>query len=194
MRIQSVCIKNFRCLRYVRVDFDEVTTFIGPNGSGKSSILYALNWFFNSEPTMLTEEDVYAGADPGNRKVEVEVVFADLTDRDREALGDRYAPAGTTTFTAWRTWSVEGGDKVTGKAYAYPPFEEVRGRSNAADKRAAYTTLARNEPDLCLPKWTKMDDAERVMATWERANPGRLGEATVESTHFFGFNEVISTR
>jgi putative ATP-dependent endonuclease of the OLD family len=188
MRIKSTRFRNFRCLRDVTVDFDQVTTLIGPNGAGKSSVLRALDWYFNSEPARLSEEDIYSGADLDDRTIEVEVVFTDLTDRDREALGPKYAPTGATTFTAWRTWSVDGGDKTTGKARAYPPFEEIRGKSGATDKKLAYGVLAAAEPDLDLPKWTKVDDALAAMTVWERDHPDRLEDALVGDSHFFGFN------
>lgn len=188
MRIRSARFKNFRCLSDVTVEFDEVTTLIGPNGAGKSSVLRALDWYFNSEPARLSEEDIYSGADPGDRVIEVEVVFADLTDRDREALGPKYAPAGSETFTAWRTWSPEGGDKTTGKARAYPPFERIRSQSGAAEKKLAYNELAATEPSLKLAKWTKVDDALAAMTVWEREHPDLLEDAVVDDTHFFGFN------
>lgn len=188
MRIQSARIRNFRCLSDVTVGFDEVTTLIGPNGAGKSSILRALDWYFNGEPSWLSEEDIYSGAGVDSRRIEVEIVFTDLTVRDREALGDKYAPAGATTFTAWRTWSVDGGDKTTGKARAYSPFETIRSKGSAADKKSAYNDLLAAEPDLGLPKWTKVDDALAAMTVWEREHPDRLDDALVDDTHFFGFN------
>ena len=49
MKIQSVCIKNFRTLENVTIPFDFVTTFIGPNGAGKSKVYRALDWFFNGK-------------------------------------------------------------------------------------------------------------------------------------------------
>lgn len=63
MRIQQVRIKNFRMLKDVEIDFDEVTTFIGPNGSGKSTVLRALDWFFNGgKGKVLPESDCSFGA------------------------------------------------------------------------------------------------------------------------------------
>lgn len=188
MRVQSVRIKNFRCLRDVTVTLDDVTTLIGPNGVGKSSILRALDWFFNGGASPLSEEDIYSGADEDDRTIEVEVVFTDLSPRDREALGDSYAPSGATTFTVWRTWSVSDGDKTTGKARAYPPFELIRAKRSAADKKSAYADLATAEPEIGLPRWTKVDDALAVMTVWEREHPERLEDAVVGATHFFGFN------
>ncbi|MGF6998976.1 putative ATP-dependent endonuclease of OLD family [Paraburkholderia sp. GAS32] len=95
MKILSVRIKNFRTLKDVTIPFDSVTTFIGPNGAGKSTVLRALDWYFNGKPGSLTEKDCSFGAT--DEDIEVQVTFADLTDKDRNELG-KYAPAGITTF------------------------------------------------------------------------------------------------
>lgn len=184
MRIKSTRIKNFRCLQDVRVEFEQVTSIIGPNGAGKSSILHALDWFFNGYAGQLSVDDVYAGA-VEDQRIEVEVTFADLTDRDRAALSEKYAPPGATTFTAWRTWSPDEGARTTGKARAYPPFEDVRALGAAAEKKAAFNSIA---PRLGLRLWKNRDEAEAAMESWERANPGQLEDAVVSDTHFFGFN------
>jgi predicted ATPase len=107
MKIQSVRIKNFRTLKDVTIPFDSVTTFIGPNGAGKSTVLRALDWFFNGKPGSLTEKDCSFGAT--DEEVEVQVTFADLTEKDRDQLG-KYAPAAVTTFTVWKRRSTDGTD------------------------------------------------------------------------------------
>jgi putative ATP-dependent endonuclease of OLD family len=101
VRIDTVEITNFRCIEGAAIQFDNVTTFVGPNGAGKSTILRALDWFFNGE--QLTESDVWSGAPPENRRIQVRVTFKGLTGLDREVLGVKYAPPGVETFTAWRT-------------------------------------------------------------------------------------------
>jgi DNA repair ATPase RecN len=40
--IRSVHIKNFRCLRDVKLELEPLTVLVGPNASGKSAILRAL--------------------------------------------------------------------------------------------------------------------------------------------------------
>lgn len=187
MRIKSVRIKNFRCLNDVQVDFDDVTTFLGPNGAGKSSILRALDWFFNSNPDRLTEEDVYSGASDNDRSVWVEVTFAGLTGRDREELGDKYAPTGAVSFNARRTWDGKT-DKMTGKALAFPPFDAVRAASAAADKKAAYEAARTDHGADELPKWTRVGEAESAMTAWESQHRDLLQETELETPHLFGFN------
>ena len=44
--IEGIKIRNFRCLKEVKIDLKPLTILLGPNGGGKSSILYALHWFY----------------------------------------------------------------------------------------------------------------------------------------------------
>jgi predicted ATPase len=42
--IRKASIRNFKCLRDIRIDLERFTVFVGPNASGKSSILQALHF------------------------------------------------------------------------------------------------------------------------------------------------------
>ncbi|EPF5940695.1 ATP-dependent nuclease [Escherichia coli] len=123
MKIQSVRIKNFRALKDVTIPFDSVTTFIGPNGAGKSTVLHALDWFFNGKPGSLTEKDCSFGE--ASEDIEVQVTFADLTEKDREALG-KYTPEGAATFTAWKRRSADGTDVLSANAKGFPEFNVIK--------------------------------------------------------------------
>jgi predicted ATP-dependent endonuclease of OLD family len=46
MRIESVAVKNLRCIKDGVANFDEYTCLVGPNGAGKSTFLHALNIFW----------------------------------------------------------------------------------------------------------------------------------------------------
>lgn len=187
MRIKSVEITNFRCLRHVDIDFDRVTTFVGPNGAGKSTILRALDWFFNGEKSSLSDDDVYHAADPTDREIKVKVVFGALTELDRRTLGEKYAPPGTEEFTAWRSWK-SGSDKFTGKALAFAPFELVRTAEGVSAKREALNAARAEHPDLDLPAWSTIGGTNAEMDEWERGHPEHLSESVVSDTHFFGFH------
>ncbi|MFH8635440.1 ATP-dependent nuclease [Streptomyces goshikiensis] len=148
MQIKRVRIENFCCLYKVDIAFEEITSFIGPTGVGKSTVLRALDWFFNGEKSIaLTTEDVHSAVADGSERISVEVEFDGLSDFDRTALG-RYAPDDAGTVSIWRTW--EGGaDKITGKALAYAPFEEIRSMAGGAiPKRRAYNELQDRAPGL----------------------------------------------
>lgn len=178
MRLASVRIENFRCLRDVTVVFDDLTAFVGANGSGKSSVLRALEWFFNSGA--LEADDVWRHEDV---TVTVTATFADLTAGDRDALGS-YATE--ETLTLWRTWSATEGEKLTGRGLAYPLFEEVRAQPNATELRRAYNELRDARPELGLPQIRSQDQAREAMDSWERDHPEELRPSTYSATHLFG--------
>ncbi|MBD9667085.1 ATP-dependent endonuclease [Variovorax sp. VRV01] len=186
MRIQSVRIKNFRTLKDVTIPFDSVTTFIGPNGAGKSTVLRALDWYFNGKPGSLTEKDCSFGAT--DEEIEVQVTFADLTEKDRTALG-KYAPAGVTTFTAWKRRGSDGAESLSANSKSYAPFNAVRGKVSATDKKPAYNELRTSDPSLGLPAWSNAEAANQAMTTWEAGHTDQLIEAPeFLQTNFFGFN------
>lgn len=57
--IESVTIKNFKCLRDVTIKLEPFTIFVGANGSGKTSILQALDLLcrtFRTQPQQLDGE------------------------------------------------------------------------------------------------------------------------------------------
>lgn len=186
MKIQFVLIKNFRTLKDVTIPFESVTTFIGPNGAGKSTVLRALDWFFNGKPGSLTEKDCSFGAT--DEDIEVQVTFADLTEKDRSELG-KYAPEGVTTFTAWKRRGPDGTESLSANAKSYAPFNAIRGKGPATDKKAAYNELRASDSSLVLPAWTNVEAANQAMTTWEAGHTDQLVEAPVSlQTNFFGFN------
>ena len=187
MRIKSVSIKNFRSLEDVSITFDSVTTLIGPNGSGKSTVLRALDWFFNGARNgELTDDDCSFGAIEKN--IEVHVTFGDLTTKDRDALG-KYAPDAATSFAAWKTRAPNGVETFSANARSYPPFAEIRDKSNAADRKTAYSSLKGSDSALGLPVWTNQDAALQALVAWESDHPDRLEESPeTQQTKFFGFN------
>jgi putative ATP-dependent endonuclease of OLD family len=186
MRIKHVSIEGFRCLQKVEIDFDEVTTFIGPNGAGKSTILRALDWFFNGnvKKSDLDESDLFG--DGSTTKILVRVDFDQLTAADRNALTEKYAPDSVDVFTVWRIWE-NGEEKITGKALAHPPFEDVRQQESAAMRRARLEEIIEEFPDRDYPTWSNDAPTQLAMLEWERAHPELLEEAEVSDTHFFGF-------
>ena len=188
MRLNRVRIENFRSIADLDCDFGAVTTFVGPNGAGKSNVLRALDWFFNGDKGTLTIDDVHQGAAVDDARIRVRVDFVDLTDADRQALGARYgADPSATTFTAWRTWE-DGEDKVTAKALAFLPFEDIRRSRSASEKRASYSQLRSDHPEYNLPTCSSAAAVDQAMEEWERNRPEELTDAEISDTHFFGFN------
>ena len=119
MRLATVRIESYRCLADVSIDLDDVTVLVGANGSGKSTLLPGLECFFGGGA--LLRDDIFRH-EPG-ATVRISATFEDFTGVDREALG-RYALGDTAIFS--RSWSEAGGEKLTGRAFTYPPFDEIR--------------------------------------------------------------------
>ncbi len=179
MRLASVEIRNFRCIDNLVVPLaDEVTVLVGANSTGKSSVLDALRWFFDGGPLDL--EDV-AGEDP-DATVSVTATFSGLTDADRDAFGFHVVDG---QVTLCRAWSEAGGEALTGRARAFPPFEQVRQWDRASEKNAAYKALRDTRPALGLPAARSAEAVMDAMATWERENPAELEDSTVSAAHLF---------
>lgn len=186
MKIQSVRIQNFRALKDVTIPFDSVTTFIGPNGAGKSTVLRALDWFFNGKPGLLTDKDCSFGV--VDQDIEVQVTFAYLTEKDREALG-KYAPEGVTTFTAWKRRMPNGTEVLSANAKSFPDFNPIKAAAGATAKKELYSVLKRQRPDLNLENASTGAAVDQAMTAWEASHTDQLVDAPdVLQTNFFGFN------
>ena len=149
-------------------------------------MLRALDWFFNGKPGSLTAKDCSFGA--ADEEIEVQVTFAGLTDKDREQLG-KYAPAGATTFTAWKRRSTDGAESLSANSKSYPPFNAIRSKGTAADKKSAYNELRVSDASLGLLAWSNLDAASQAMTAWEANHTDKLVEAPEAlQTNFFGFN------
>lgn len=186
MKIKSVRIQNFRALKDVTIPFDSVTTFIGPNGAGKSTVLRALDWYFNGKAGSLTEKDCSFGA--ADEDIEVQVTFAELTDKDREALG-KYAPEGVPTFTAWKRRTPDGIEILSANAKGFPEFEAIKAANGATAKKDLYAALKSSRPELQLPDAKTGAAVDQAMTTWEAENTDKLLDAPeAMQTNFFGFN------
>lgn len=72
---------------------------VGANNSGKSTVLHALDFLFNPSVRKLSEESFYRK--DINRRIEVEGVFTELTEEEKNSLGAYLRPDGA--FHVMRT-------------------------------------------------------------------------------------------
>jgi len=187
MRIASVRVQGYRCLRDLAVDFDELTALIGSGGVGKSAFLRALEWFFDD--TDLDEEDLHLSheEDPTRaRELMVTVTFDNLSAADREVLG-RYG-GDPTTFT--RTGRPGEGSKLSGTALICSEFEPVRAITDGRKRKSAFAKFVATrgaEFGFKEPVPTKIDEIDLLMEDFERANPLRCDETQADANHLFGW-------
>jgi putative ATP-dependent endonuclease of OLD family len=191
VKIERVRVRRYRCLKDLTLDVDDYTAFVGPNGSGKSSVLYALDWFFNGGA--LSKEDFHstaAGQDidqDDETDIDVEITFGNLTNEDRDVLG-QYGRADKATFR--RIWSrLDAKEKMIGNARQGPGFAAIRAESSVANLRARYKEARSLHPSLA--DVTKKEDILSQLRAWESdsTNASFLEEvAAADATHMFGFN------
>ncbi|MEV8181512.1 AAA family ATPase [Specibacter sp. NPDC078692] len=166
MRISRVQINNFRSHQSTTIDFDDYTALIGANGAGKSSVFYALQWFFEGGPISAGDINTKELAESEKVTVSVGVTFVDLSDADRERLGE-YGRGNSAHFLrAWTTG--EDKSKVVGNALAGPNFPELRRETRVTYKRKLYTPLRAsvvNLPDL--GNTATAADIDQALADWE---------------------------
>lgn len=77
MRLEAISISNFRCYgEEIRVELDNLTTFVGRNDIGKSAILEALEIFFNADVVTMEQGDAHVHSP--NKTVSITCEFTDL--------------------------------------------------------------------------------------------------------------------
>lgn len=194
MRLSKVVIKNFRCHKYLELEFNEYMIFLGPNGSGKSSVLYALDWFFNGQED-LTTEDIHkpsseelstnSNESDQNKTIEVTVEFSDLNKYDRHVLG-MYGRKDTACFR--RSWAHDSGEKIVGNALQGPGFASIRKHTKATPAKNEYNAVRKNITDL--PPWQNHSKAKQALDAWE-AEPTNIDKLEPiddsDASHLFGF-------
>lgn len=192
MRISRIQIENFRSHLSTRIEFDNYTALIGANGAGKSSVFYALEWFFEGGPIPEggVNSTALAGGDPVT--VSVSVTFGDLSEADRERLGE-YARGDSAHFS--RSWTCgDEKSKVVGNALAGPGFAGVRGapKSPIASKRALYAGLVEQVEGLPdLGRSPGIPEMDQALADWESMpeHAGLLERVDhSDANHLFGIN------
>lgn len=80
MKLISVEIENIRCYKNsVKVDIDDLTTFIGKNDIGKSTVLEALEIFFNNDTVKISQDD--ANIKSEKKTITITCEFKSLPDK-----------------------------------------------------------------------------------------------------------------
>ncbi len=80
MKLIAIQLKNFRCYKEeIRIDIDNLTTFVGKNDIGKSTILEALEIFFNNQAVKCELADLNVFSD--DKEIEITCEFIDLPEK-----------------------------------------------------------------------------------------------------------------
>lgn len=183
MLIKSVAIKNFRCIKDLTVELDDLTAFVGRNGSGKSTTLHALNAFYDIRAS-ITEHDFFNG--DVSQSIEITVEYRELSDEEVEAFSAHFNGE---SFAVTKVIRLEDG-KLEQKYFAatrqIPQISKIKGLRTVTDKRNAWNDLVDTEalPGIG-PKSQRGDDPGELMDSYEQEHPDLL-EWVRQEVQFLG--------
>lgn len=199
MRIESVDVKNLRCIKDGVANLDAYTCLVGPNGAGKSTLLHALNIFFrhvqdsSTDVTSLTYEDFYLHDTA--RPVEITVTFTDLT---KEAENDfkGYVRQGKLIISVVATFDgkakradVKQFGQRLGMA-AFKPFFQAHGDGAlSGDLKPLFEALEKDIPALAAKESKKTKDV--MYATLHEFEAERADQCEVipSEDQFYGISK-----
>lgn len=196
MKIESVCIKNFRSFKNTTVPFNDYACLVGPNGAGKSTILTALNVFFRESENLqtdliqLTQEDFHCKNT--NDPIEITVTFSDLNAEAQNDFSnyfrqDRLVISAIATFNKdiGKAEVKQYGQRLALRAFA-PYFKAVDDGKKVVELKAIYTDLRKTFADLPAPG-TK-DSMIQALHDFESARPDKC-ELIPSEDQFYGFSK-----
>ena len=137
MIIESIHVKNFRCILDAELLCDSLTVLIGPNGAGKSSFLRAMELFYTID-ARLSEDDFFNG--DTSQEISIKMNFGDLTDLEIE-LFKPYLDGEKLIVEKVLSWpSSKGSQRYFGWRLQNPDFDAFRS-SSGQGLRAEYNSL-----------------------------------------------------
>lgn len=179
MIIKKLEIHNFRSLKSVEINCEELIAILGRNGTGKSSILYALNKFYDVNAQFL-EYDYYNC----NQDLEIiiRVTFGNLRKMELEEFSvyiqnNEFVVTKRINKAGAKYYAVESRIQL---------FSEIRKISKAIDKRNKYKELLESNVLKDLPEsHGSAMVVEQNMNEYENQHP-ELCERIEMETQLFG--------
>lgn len=168
MIIQNIHIENFRSLKDVDINCDELTAIIGRNGAGKSSVLYALDVFYNLS-AQITAYDYFAK--DTESEIRIRITYGELRDDEKEEFKSHLKDDKLTVTKVITT----GGSKYYGTSKQISDFNEIRKETAAASKKKKFNDLVDLGKYIGLnTKASKADDVNIAMESYEASHPELL--------------------
>lgn len=121
MKIERFIISNWRSIKELEVEFEDMMVFIGQNNHGKSNILSSILFFFGE----IKHQDL--DFNHGAQELYVEALFTDLDDDDKSAF-KKYLTS-TDEIRVRKTAYISGNFDY--KGYLENPVEEFLQEQNA---------------------------------------------------------------
>lgn len=193
MRIRSLRIQNFRCIKDAELSFGALTALVGRNGAGKSTFLHALDIFYGPS-TQVSQGDFFARDDSVD--IEIAITYDDLDSEQQEVFA-AYIDGGSLTVA--RVFSQDT-SRPSGKYYGLrrqnPDFEQIKRLGGKAERRNAYNDFVNRHDSPLYSELTSVrsaDQADEAMRTWEQTHPDSCQQAR-DDGQFFGWSSVARGR
>jgi len=185
MKIKSVHVKNYRCLRDTFVPFHALTVLVGQNGTGKSCLLNALKLFYNTNINV-DDRDYYNGET--SRDISITVLFSDLTEVEKKLFKPYLEGSEISIEKVIKYDTPRPNQKYYGSRHQNPEFEAFRNASGTGF-RIEYEKLKQEDDYKEFPTYKNREEAEKVLEEWELANKDKC-EQSRDDGQFFGFQNV----
>jgi putative ATP-dependent endonuclease of the OLD family len=199
MRIESVSVKNLRCIRDGIVHLDPYTCLVGPNGAGKSTVLCALNIFFRqienapTDVTSLTLDDFHL--QDKDAPIEITVTFSDL-NKEAEEDFKGYVRQGKLIISSRAEFDPKTNRAIV-KQYGqrlgmseFKPFFKAHGdNALAGPLKEIFAGLEKKLPELAAKKSKTTKDAMcETLRQFEEDRPD-LCELIPSEDQFYGLSK-----
>jgi putative ATP-dependent endonuclease of OLD family len=185
MKIKRISINNFRCLKNVEIEIEDLNVLLGANGCGKSGFLIALKLFYNKN-IEVAKEDFYN--EDTDEPITITVHFSGLTSYEKKLFapyleGDELSVEKVIEYAEPRSSS-----KYYGTRFSNPEFEDFR-KATGTNLRVEYEKLRGKAEYSSFPQYTNKENAKITLETWELANKSKCTKSR-DNGQFFGFQNV----
>lgn len=75
MGLETICIRNYKCIRDYKIALKQMNLLLGENGSGKTNILSAIVYFYENMISQNPSYQVFDENNPLNDKVEITLTY-----------------------------------------------------------------------------------------------------------------------
>lgn len=182
MKIEKIKIHNWRSIKDLEINFQDMMMFIGQNNHGKSNVLSSLLFFFGVIPC--ADLDFNRGSD----ELYIEIIFSNLDDHDRA----QFAKYVTTDNKILVQKRVVKGDNPEYHGYCQIPSEEWLKEENVGNYISRESINDTPLGNLVPPagRLTK-DIIKSAQETYISTNRQTLQFAyELETTNFLGLKNV----
>lgn len=187
MKIKSIAIRNFRCLRDQTISCEDFNTFVGPNGSGKSTVLHALNLFFGDISSF--SDDDFHRRDVSS-PISIKVSFGSLSPEAQDEF-KHYVRGGQLVVEASVAKNDSGGITRTlhGERLAFEKFRPFFEAKTAGERGATYKQLKGDFPDIADA--TNDENRKSAILSYEEGMPDDQKTLIKSGAEFFGISKGV---